>query len=85
MTETTYDQLNSTGVGLGVFDNNSYDKELRLCAEVGADVNKLKALKFNALQLAEIRKGIVDKVDVSKYMDPSLSWSAMEEIAISAN
>ena len=84
MAETTYDQLNSSGAGygLGVFDGNSYDKELRLCAEVGADVDKLKALKFNALQLAEIRKGIVDKVDVSKYMDPSLSWSAMEEMRL---
>ncbi len=65
--------------GLGAFDGNSYEKELELCREVGADVEKLKALKFNTLQLAEIRKGLVDKVDVSRYMDPSLSWSAMEE------
>jgi uncharacterized protein (DUF342 family) len=68
--------------GLGVFDGNSYERELKLCGEVGADVEKLKALKFNALQLAEIRKGYADKVDVSKYMDPKLSWSAMEEMRL---
>lgn len=68
--------------GLDVFGGNSYEKELQLCKEVGANVEKLKALKFNTLQLAEIRKGIVDKVDVSKYMNPALSWSAMEEMRL---
>ena len=68
--------------GLDVFGGNSYEKELQLCKEVGADVEKLKAMKFNTLQLAEIRKGIVDKVDVRKYLDPRLSWSAMEEMRL---
>ncbi|MCR5402528.1 MAG: FapA family protein [Butyrivibrio sp.] len=68
--------------GLDSFGGNSYEKELALCKELGADVNKLKAMKFNTLQLAEIRKGITDKVDVSKYMDPSLSWTAMEEMRL---
>ncbi len=77
-------QLNSmnTYSGLDAFGENSYERELDLCKEIGADVEKLKALKFNTLQLAEIRKGIVDKVDVSRYMDPSLSWSAMEEMRL---
>ena len=68
--------------GLNVFGGNSYEKELKLCQELGADVQKLKSLGFNALQLAEIRKGLADKVDVSKYMDPKLSWSAMEELRL---
>ncbi len=72
----------STYTGLDSFDDNAYEKELSLCKQFGADVEKLKALKFNALQLAEIRKGIADKVDVSKYMDPSLSWTVMEELRL---
>jgi uncharacterized protein (DUF342 family) len=66
--------------GLDAFGDNSYERELELCRQVGADVEFLKKMKFNSLQLAEIRKGINDKVDVSKYMDPSLSWTAMEEM-----
>ena len=49
--------------GLDSFDQNSLEKELDLCKYAGADVDKLRALKFNALQLAEIRKGLTDKVD----------------------
>ncbi len=75
------DELN-TKFGLNNFDTNSYAKELKLCQQVGADVEKLKALKFNALQLAEIRKGIQDKVDVTKYFNPKLSWTAMEEMRL---
>ena len=77
-------RMNNTGtyMGLDAFGDNSYERELELCREVGADVEKLKALKFNSLQLAEIRKGILDNVDVSKYMDPSLSWTAMEEMRL---
>lgn len=68
--------------GLNAFEGDSYEKELSLCREMGADVQKLKALHFNALQLAEIRKGLADKVDVSKYMDPKLSWPEMEEMRL---
>lgn len=68
--------------GLNVFDGNSYERELKLCQELGADVQKLKSLHFNTLQLAEIRKGLADRVDVSKYMDPKLSWAAMEELRL---
>ena len=68
--------------GIGAFSDNSVEKELNLLGQLGADVDKLKALKFNALQLAEIRKGINDKVDVSKYMDPSMPWTAMEEMRL---
>ncbi len=77
-------QLNRTGtpMGLDAFGDNSYERELELCKEAGADVDKLKALKFNSLQLSEIRKGILDGVDVSRYMDPSLSWTAMEEMRL---
>ncbi len=84
MSVSEMEQENSTTTysGLDVFGGNSYEKELQLLKEAGADVEKLKAMKFNALQLAEIRKGIVDKVDVSKYLDRSLSWSAMEEIRL---
>ena len=53
--------------GLDSFNSTVIEKELEQCAELGADAEKLKALKFNALQLAEIRKGLTDKVDISKY------------------
>jgi uncharacterized protein (DUF342 family) len=84
MAATGTDQIDqkSTYSGLNSFGENSLERELELCKEVGADVEKLKALKFNSLQLAEIRKGIVDKVDVSKYMDPKLPWTAMEELRL---
>ena len=81
-TTTTEQYTESSYSGLDVFDGNSYENELKLCQEMGADVEKLKALHFNALQLAEIRKGLADKVDVRKYMDPKLSWSAMEEMRL---
>ena len=69
-------------LGLDSFDESAYQKELELCKEFGASEEKLKALKFNTLQLAEIRKGLADKLDVSRYMDPSLSWTSMEEIRL---
>lgn len=75
------DELN-TNAGLDSFDSKSYEKELQLCQQVGADVEKLKALKFNALQLSEIRKGIQEKVDVTKYFNPKISWTAMEEMRL---
>lgn len=68
--------------GLDSFNQNSLEKELKLCGELGADVEKLKALKFNALQLAEIRKGITDKIDYKKYMDPKYAWTEMEELRL---
>ena len=68
--------------GLNSFDDNSLENELTLCKEVGADVDKLKAMKFNPLQLRQIRLGLADKVDVSRYMDPKLSWIEMQEFRI---
>lgn len=56
-----------------------YDKELELCKAAGADIDELRALKFNKFQLVEIRKGLEYGLDVSKYMDPALSWTEMEE------
>ncbi|MDC7293933.1 FapA family protein [Butyrivibrio sp. DSM 10294] len=75
------DELN-TNAGLDSFDDMAYQKELELCKKVGADVEKLKALKFNALQLSEIRKGITQKVDVTKYFNPQIPWTAMEEMRL---
>lgn len=72
----------NTYSGLGSFDSNAYERELALCKELGLNVEKLKAMKFNTLQLSEIRKGVVDKIDVTKYMDPNMSWSAMEEMRL---
>ena len=82
MDETLTRKANSPYSGLDAFGDDSYERELDLLRQVGADVEKLKKMKFNSMQLAEIRKGINDKVDVSKYLDPSLSWTAMEEIRL---
>lgn len=69
--------------GLDSFNENVLVKELELCKKLGADADKLKALGFNALQLVEIRKGLEDKkVDVTKYLDPKLSWTDMEEMRL---
>ena len=81
-TDTAVSESTISYSGLGSFEDNSYEQELRLCVEAGADEAELKDKGYNALQLAEIRKGIVDKVDVKKYMDPSLSWSEMEEMRL---
>ena len=81
-TAETKTSSSSSYTGLDSFDDNAIEKELSICKQFGADVDKLRKLKFNALQLAEIRKGIADKVDVSRYMDPSLSWTAMEELRL---
>ncbi len=69
--------------GLDSFNSSEGEKELEECGKLGADVEKLKALNFNALQLAEIRKGLEnDKVDVKKYLNPSFSWTDMEEMRL---
>ena len=69
--------------GLDSFSEDALEKELAKCKGLGANVEKLRSLGFNALQLAEIRKGLEsDKVDVNKYLDPSLSWTDMEEMRL---
>ncbi len=76
------DELN-VYTGLSSFNSGAIEKELEECKKLGADVEKIKGLGFNALQLAEIRKGLADeKVDVSKYLNPKLSWTDMEEMRI---
>ena len=45
--------------------NYNYDQELKRCEGLGADINVLKQLKFDDLQLEEIRKGLESKIDVS--------------------
>jgi hypothetical protein len=79
------DLINELNVytGLDSFNSSVIDKELKLCADLGADAEKLKSLRFNALQLAEIRKGLENpKVDATKYMDPKYSWTDMEEMRL---
>lgn len=85
MSELEKELINELNVysGLDSFNSTVIEKELELCAKLGADVEKLKALKFNALQLVEIRKGLEDpKVDVTKYMNPKYSWTDMEEMRL---
>lgn len=64
------------------FDEKSLESEYARCKEEGMEVEELKKYNFNALQLAEIRRGYASKLDVSKYLDPKLSWIEMEEIRI---
>ena len=69
--------------GLESLSEIALEKELELCKGLGANVEKLRSLGFNALQLAEIRKGLEDKnVDVNKYLNPKLSWTDMEEMRL---
>ena len=69
--------------GLDSFNSSVYEKELKLCGELGANVEKLKTYGFNSLQLTEIRKGLQDEnVDVNRYLDPKLSWADMEEMRL---
>ncbi|SFP93767.1 Uncharacterized conserved protein, DUF342 family [Butyrivibrio proteoclasticus] len=84
MAETGMELLDelSEYAGLDSFNENALEKELELCGKLGVDVEKLKALKFNALQLAEIRKGIVDKIDYKKYFNPKYAWTEMEELRL---
>lgn len=67
--------------GINSFDKGSYEREAQLLLELGVDVRKFKN-EYNPLQLAEIRKGIADKVDVNKYLNPKLSWLEMEEMRL---
>ncbi len=82
MATTTKQADKSSYTQFGLFDSDAYQKELDLCKELGADVEKLKALKFSVPQLVEIRKGLADKVDVSKYMNPAFSRIVMEEMRL---
>ncbi len=85
MTVQEIELINELNVytGLDSFSENSMEAELKRCKELGANPDKLKAMGFNALQLAEIRKGLEnEKVDVSKYLDPKLSWTDMEEMRL---
>ncbi|WP_029231047.1 DUF342 domain-containing protein [Butyrivibrio sp. VCB2006] len=69
--------------GLDSLSENALEKELELCKKLGANSEKLRSFGFNALQLAEIRKGLEDqKVDVNKYLNPKLSWTDMEEMRL---
>jgi uncharacterized protein (DUF342 family) len=63
-------------------DENAFEKELRLCKELGFNIDKLRQYNYNAMQLAEIRKGIAENLDVQKYLNPNLSWLEMEEIRL---
>lgn len=71
--------------GFDVFnllESDTLERELELCGKLGADVDALKSLNFDIYQLAEIRKGYEARIDVSRYLDPKLSWSQMEEIRL---
>ena len=68
--------------GLDSFTDEALEKELSLCNSFGLDADKLRKFNYNALQLAEIRKGLDAGVDVQKYLSPKLSWLEMEEIRL---
>ncbi len=68
--------------GISSFDQDALENELMLCKELGFDADKLRKFNYNPLQLSEIRKGLSDKLDVRKYLDPKLSWLEMEEIRL---
>lgn len=59
-----------------------YKKERRLCIELGLDAVVLDAGQFDIYQLAEIRKGLESKIDVTSYLDASIPWAHMEEIRL---
>ncbi len=85
MAQEELDLVNELNVytGLDSFNSNTVEKELALCGKLGANVQSLKAMGFNALQLVEIRKGLEDeKVDARKYLNPKLSWTDMEEMRL---
>ncbi len=75
----TTQAANSLYIG---YDSSSYEEELELCRQLGGDVEKLKTLKFSVPQLIEIRKGLADNVDVSRYMNPAFSRIVMEEMRL---
>ena len=67
----------------GVVNNEEeYRKELALCKAAGADTARLSALKLNAYQLAEIRKGLEAGINVNDLMNPDLPWTEMEELRL---
>ncbi len=67
--------------GIDSFDKDSFEREAQQLLELGVDVHKFKN-EYNPLQLAEIRKGLADKLDVRKYLNPKLSWLDMEEMRL---
>ncbi len=69
-------------VGTDPFKESSLEKELELCQKMGLNADKLRKFNYNALQLSEIRKGLMAKVDINKYINPKLSWMEMEEIRL---
>ena len=70
--------------GLTSFDDDSFEKELTKCESLGLKAEVLRKYNFNALQLAEIRKGLEAGIDVKKYLNPKLSWLEMEEMRLEA-
>lgn len=70
--------------GLTSFDDDSFEKELTKCESLGLKAEVLRKYNFNALQLAEIRKGLEADIDVKKYLNPKLSWLEMEEMRLEA-
>ncbi len=68
--------------GINSFDDDALENELSLIEELGFDSAKLRKYGYNPLQLSEIRKGLADKLDVRKYLNPKMSWLEMEEIRL---
>lgn len=58
----------------------SYEHELRLCQQLGGDIERYRRLSFDVFQLEQIRMGLQNGLDVEKYLDPKLSWIQMESI-----
>ena len=42
-------------------ENENYERELELCLKLGGDVDKYRRLSFDALQLEQIRRGLVSR------------------------
>lgn len=62
-----------------VNQEDAYKKERALCIELGLEAAVLDAAAYDVYQLAEIRKGLEDKIDVTSYLDASIPWFQMEE------
>ena len=65
---------------LAGINQNEYERQLERCVALGCEEAFLRENGFDETQLAEIRKGLEEGIDIKRYANPEYPWFLMETI-----
>ena len=72
------------GVDVSIYDNKEHDsfamREIRLALKMGYYTPILSDTRFCGEQIAIMKLGLVEEVDIEKYADPKFSSEQMNQI-----